>query len=442
MKKLQKISIINCMMLALNWVIVILLCVFLCLTTNNICEHFIARDFIDKLEAFPWQPVRILAEAVVMMFLLSASFLWRELCLKENSRLEVPSLIFDFCISMLLMYVLNFNYNGILLWVFANIISRTKNSAGQFGFILLAVLSFVGTDYGLISTQYNLYNLQDYIEYYSSRIQSYLLGGFNLLFSLNMVLFIIYCIFVIQKQRGTIEEVNELYAQLSQANEDLQKANVELNKYAVMKEKMGETKERNRLAREIHDTLGHTLTGISAGLDACLAIIDVAPDKTKQQLKILSNVTREGIQEVRRSVSELRPDALERLGLEYAIRKLIKDTNSVTNNTTITFDCKLERLKFDTDEENAIYRVIQESVTNAIRHGHATRIHIMMEPQNGGVYLSVKDNGRGCEDMKSGFGTAHIKERIEMLKGHVEFKSSDGFLVEATIPIRWGEEYD
>ena len=173
-----------------------------------------------------------------------------------------------------------------------------------------------------------------------------------------------------------------------------------------------------------------------------MAIIDVAPDKTKQQLEILSNVTREGIQEVRRSVSELRPDALERLGLEYAIRKLIKDTNSVTNNTTITFDCKLERLKFDTDEENAIYRVIQESVTNAIRHGHATRIHIMMEPQNGGIYLSVKDNGCGCEDMKSGFGTAHIKERIEMLKGHVEFKSSDGFLVEATIPIRWGEEYD
>ena len=442
MKKLQKVSVIDGMMLILNWIIVLLLCAFFCLTTNNICNRFIARDFIDRLEAFPWQPTRILVEAVLMMLLLSASFLWRQLCMKENSRLEVPFLIFDFCISMMLMYILNFNYNGILLWVFANIISRTKNSVGQFGFVLLAVLSFVGTDYGLISTQYNLYNLQDYIDYYSSDMQSYLLGGFNLLFSLNMVLFIMYCIFVIQKQRGTIEEVNELYAQLSQANEDLQKANVELHKYAVMKEKMGETKERNRLAREIHDTLGHTLTGISAGLDACLAIIDVAPDKTKQQLELLSKVTREGIQEVRRSVSELRPDALERLGLEYAIRKMINDTNVVTNNTTVTFDCRMEHLKFDEDEENAIYRVIQESVTNAIRHGHATRIHILMEPQCGGIHLQVKDNGCGCEDIKSGFGTAHIKERIEMLKGHVEFDGSDGFLVDATIPIRWGEEYD
>ena len=56
--------------------------------------------------------------------------------------------------------------------------------------------------------------------------------------------------------------------------------------------------------------------------------------------------------------------------------------------------------------------------------------------------MQVKDNGCGCEDIKSGFGTAHIKERIEMLKGHVEFDGSDGFLVDATIPIRWGEEYD
>lgn len=65
-----------------------------------------------------------------------------------------------------------------------------------------------------------------------------------------------------------------------------------------MSERMAQTRERNRLAREIHDTLGHTLTGITAGLDACLAIIDVAPDQTKKQLEMLSRVSRDGIKEI------------------------------------------------------------------------------------------------------------------------------------------------
>ncbi len=152
-------------------------------------------------------------------------------------------------------------------------------------------------------------------------------------------------------------------------------------------------------------------------------------------------MTREGIQEVRRSVSELRPDALERLSLEYAIRKMIQDSNSMTN-ATITFDCQVEHLKFDEDEENAIYRVIQESVTNAIRHGHATEIAIVMVRVDGEIHLTIRDNGCGCKEINPGFGTEHIKERIRMLRGHVEFDGSDGFLVNATIPIRWGEEYD
>lgn len=252
---------------------------------------------------------------------------------------------------------------------------------------------------------------------------------------------LIFCVFVIQEQRGTIQEVNELYSRLSKANEDLQSANTELHKYAVMKEKMGETKERNRLAREIHDTLGHTLTGISAGIDACIATIDVAPDSTKAQLEVISTVTREGIQEIRRSVNQLRPDALERLSLEYAIRKMVKDTNSMTN-TRVTFDCEVEHLRFDTDEENAIYRVIQESVTNAIRHGNASEIRIAMNRENADIHLSIQDNGCGCEEITAGFGTEHIKERIQMLNGSVKFDGSNGFLVDVRIPIRWGEEYD
>lgn len=439
-KKIE-ISLVKYLMLFLNWVTVTAVTGFILVTTEGIRESYIARDFIDGVEAIPRRPGMIFGACVLLMGILTCSFIMRDIVHFRNGKLEAGSLFFDFVVSMAIVWLLNFNYNGILLWVFANVIFYTKNSSGQFLFMLLAVLSFVGTDYGLVSVNYSLYDIQDYINYHEAGRQSYILGIYNVLTSLNMVIFIIFCVFVIQEQRGTIEKVNELYAKLSKANGELQQANEELQEYADMKEKMGQTKERNRLAREIHDTLGHTLTGISAGIDACIAMIDIAPDKTKSQLEVISGVTREGIQEIRRSVSQLRPDALERLRLEDAIQKMVEDTNTLTN-TNVSFDCRIQPLRFCEDEENAIYRVIQESLTNAMRHGQATQVDIRMWRKDGDVRLSIQDNGAGCKEIRPGFGTAHIRERIALLNGTVSFDGSQGFLVDATIPIRWGVEYD
>ena len=108
----------------------------------------------------------------------------------------------------------------------------------------------------------------------------------------------------------------------------------------------------------------------------------------------------------------------------------------------IFFDCRIRKLKFDEDEESAIYRVIQESLTNAMRHGRASRVRIVMERQDDMIVLTINDNGIGCSEIKNGFGTKHIMERIGMLNGTVEFQSDNGFSVIARIPIRWGEEYD
>ena len=99
--------------------------------------------------------------------------------------------------------------------------------------------------------------------------------------------------------------------QLNSANDELKYVNMQLSEYAKESEKMAETKERNRLAREIHDTLGHSLTGIITGIEACTTLMDVAPEATKEQLKAIAEVARQGITDVRRSVKALRPDALE-----------------------------------------------------------------------------------------------------------------------------------
>ena len=208
-----------------------------------------------------------------------------------------------------------------------------------------------------------------------------------------------------------------------------------------MSERMAQTRERNRLAREIHDTLGHTLTGIATGLDACLALVEVSPEQTKKQLELLSKVSREGIKDVRRSVNELRPDALDRLNLRQAIQEMVQAMSQISD-VQIHFQTDQERLQFDADEENAIYRVIQEGITNAVRHGHAKEIWITLSRREQEVLLVIHDNGVGAAEIKKGFGTRHMKERIEMLQGTVTFDGSDGFTVTARIPIRWSETYD
>lgn len=439
--KNRKLNSIKYIMLFTNILAVFLVVSFIYITTQKICENYIAREFIETVEKVPKSPYVMLLLALCLLIILLGSFFLREFWERQHIILEYGLLIFEFMISMCIIVVLDFNYNGIILWVFANAVSHITNSKGRYLLIFVAVISLLGTDYELISINRNLVSITDYIYYYQANVQQYLLGAFNLLISLNLVIFIIYCIFVIQDQRGIIEEVNFLYSKLSSVNGELQNANVRLQKYAVMKEKMGETKERNRLAREIHDTLGHTLTGLAAGIDACIATIDYSKSATKQQLERLAGVSREGIGEIRRSVNELRPDALERLNLEYAIHKMIGGLTAVTN-TEIFFECKVEALKFDEDEENAIYRVIQESITNAIRHGRAEKIWITIEKEESDIHLKIKDNGVGCEVIKSGFGSQHIIERIEMLQGHVTFHGGNGFTVDAMIPIRWGEEYD
>lgn len=431
---------IKYVLLIVNIIVVNYLTILIYITTNRVCSFYMARDFISRLSAIPSNPQKILISTIFLVLCLVISFVIREFIWKDKTTYIYISLFFDFIISLILMVVLNYNCNCILFWVFANIIFYVQDKVKML-FMFLAITLYVGTDYEFLNIRYHLYSIRDYMAYYDSHTQQYLLGIYNILVSLNVIIFILLCVYVIQAQRGIIEKVNSLYRQLTQKNMELENVNEELKQFADMKEKMGETKERNRLAREIHDTLGHTLTGISAGIDACLTMIDTNPKETKKRLGIVSDVTRDGIEEVRRSVSELNPDALERLSLESSIRNMIDKIISVTQ-AQIVFTCEVENLKFDEDEENTIYRIVQESITNAVRHGKASKIWVTIHRENDELHLRIQDNGTGCVDMKKGFGTKHMVERAKLLNGTVSFNGKNGFLVQAVIPIRWGEEYD
>lgn len=421
-------------LLILNVLAVSLICVFIYATTNRILSRYDARTFLDRVASIPENPGENLIICLLLMGVLIVTFLLRRFCKGWQNRWIILTLILDMIVSGAVIYQLDFNYNGLLLLVFANVIAYAKDGKLKILFVVMAIAGYLVADYELLSIYFPMYNLNDYIGYYSSETQKYLLSIYNIILSLNIILFIVYCIYVINAQRGTLEQINQLY-------HELQDANTQLKEYADMAERMAQTRERNRLAREIHDTLGHTLTSIAAGLDACLALINTSPQALEAQLELLAKVSREGIKDVRRSVNELRPDSLERLSLEEAIRRTVSDMCQASG-VQIDFDTEEKHLKFDEDEENAIYRVIQESITNAVRHGKAGHIWISLRRTDGDLLLVIRDDGAGCAQIESGFGTKHIKERIEMLGGTVAFDGRKGFTVTAHIPIRWGEEYD
>lgn len=420
--------------LVLNIVSVMSICEFIIYTTRKIIENYDARPFLETVQVLPIHLSWMRFFAILLLSTLTVTMILREKIFVHNTKFIFLTLVVEFAVAVAILLLFNFNYSGILLLFFSNVIAHSKAGKPRLVLMAVAIMTYLLADYELLSINYSLFSIQNYIQYYDVQTQQYLLGSYNILFSLSIISFIVYSIQIIREQRGRFDEVSHLYEELRDANE-------QLKEYASMAEKMAQTRERNRLAREIHDTLGHTLTGISAGLDACLATIDTAPEQTKKQLEILGGVTRKGIKEVRQSVNELRPDALTRLNLKNAIESMVKEMNAVAD-AQIDFSCNMDEFCFDADEETAIYRVIQEGITNALRHGCASKIMITVRRQEDDIYILIVDNGMGCENIKHGFGTKHILERIGMLGGTVSFDGSNGFTIDAKIPIRWGDEHD
>ena len=276
--------------------------------------------------------------------------------------------------------------------------------------------------------------LKQYLAFYSLHTRSVLQLVIESLSALEMILFILYMVLFISQQTSEKQEILNLNQQLQQANE-------QLRIYAEESAHTAQVQERNRLAREIHDTLGHALTGITAGADACLQMLEISPEMAKKQMERIASTAREGMNEVRRSVRALRPDALERMQLTDAVAKLCAEMQT-TSQAEITLDLQAEDLRLSPDEEDAVYRIVQESITNAIRHGHATAVRVRIAAEERRLGITVTDNGCGCTKIEPGFGLRHMRERLRLLNGTLKVKSEKGFELHAEIPLRWGDVYD
>ena len=425
---------IRTFMMSWNFFMITCYAMIFMFSTNYIIANKLSRDFLSSLNYIPENPGLIFFETLILfsgVIVLMNVFDHR---VKEYPFENLLFLSIETILGFFIMKSLYFSYHGIIYLIFCDTLFRFKENKYVKWLTIPLSLLLIISNYDFFSTLFPLVNADAYFEVYTSTTRGLLQVGINFLDIINLLFFILFLMIYIANEVQENERMTQELIMVHQVNH-------ELENYAAVSEKIAEDKERKRLAREIHDTLGHALTGIAAGVDACIAMIDINPEATKKQLMVISKVVRQGIVDVRNSLNKLRPGALEQHGFKGAIENMIEEFTSVSD-LTISLDYRLDKVDFENTKEDILFRVIQESVTNAVRHGDATHIDISLYIEDNSLYLKIQDNGQGCEEIHYGFGLKQMKERLGMINGKVAYDGHHGFLTIVTIPLQEGELYD
>lgn len=425
---------IRTFMMSWNFFMITCYAMIFMFSTNYIIANKLSRDFLSSLNYIPENPGLIFFETLILFSCVIVLMNFFDHRVKEYPFENLLFLSIETILGFFIMKSLYFSYNGIIYLIFCDALFRFKENKYVKWLTIPLSLLLIISNYDFFGTLFPLVNADAYFEVYTSTTRGLLQVGINFLDIINLLFFILFLMIYIANEVQENERMTQELIMVHQVNH-------ELENYAAVSEKIAEDKERKRLAREIHDTLGHALTGIAAGVDACIAMIDINPEATKKQLMVISKVVRQGIVDVRNSLNKLRPGALEQHGFKGAIENMIEEFTSVSD-LTISLDYRLDKVDFENTKEDILFRVIQESVTNAVRHGDATHIDISLYIEDNSLYLKIQDNGQGCEEIHYGFGLKQMKERLGMINGKVAYDGHHGFLTIVTIPLQEGELYD
>ncbi|MEW6029760.1 MAG: sensor histidine kinase [Chloroflexota bacterium] len=217
---------------------------------------------------------------------------------------------------------------------------------------------------------------------------------------------------------------------------DLEAANHKLAEYATQAEELAATQERNRLAREIHDNLGHYLTIVNVQLEAARLTLDDDPARALDALTKAQDMARKGLNSVRESVAALRVSPVENRPLEEAIAEVVNESRIAGIATA--FHLLGDSRPVEPKSALALYRAAQEGLTNVRKHSRASRADVTLDfSQPEQICLTVSDNGVGASDTSQGFGLVGIRERVLLLGGEfkVETQPEKGFRLEVSIPF-------
>lgn len=255
---------------------------------------------------------------------------------------------------------------------------------------------------------------------------------------LNLCILSIFFILLnyIQRLYSTKIEAQKLYDKLRISEEKLRDANNELETYIQSVEEITLLKERNRISREIHDSVGHALSTTMIQLSAMEAIGNKEGSALGKMANNLREFINESFQDVKRAVKELKPDEYHNYQGVLRIQEVCKNFEKMSGVKVKVVVSKGE-WSLSTKQVGHLYRITQEILSNALRHGKATIVNVIMNFTEEDFVISFRDNGEGTDNIiESGVGLKSIRERICEVDGTVDMKSSkgNGFFLKITIP--------
>jgi len=224
-------------------------------------------------------------------------------------------------------------------------------------------------------------------------------------------------------------------------------ANVKLSQHANTLEQLATSRERNRLARELHDTLAHTLSGLTVNLEALKFVLSPDQAEVRAMLDHALQNTRDGLTETRRALKDLRSKQLEDLGLEIAIRNLARDAASRADlELELAISADLSELT--PQVEQCIFRVAQEALENVVKHASARQVSVRLAERNGAVSMTIADDGAGFAlsdvDFSEELGIKGMHERAGMAGGRLKVSSApgEGTTIDLVVKRPYGQSVD
>jgi signal transduction histidine kinase len=239
----------------------------------------------------------------------------------------------------------------------------------------------------------------------------------------------------IAEEQKRKKEAQELYDKLRVSEAELQNAYKRLEEYSATIEELTLLRERNRISRELHDSVGHTLSTLIIQLQALPHIIPKDPDKSIKMVNKLVDFSKKGMENVRRAVKDLKPTNFDDYQGIFAIKELIHNYEKLSpikiNYITFNYEINL-----NADESFIIYRIIQEALNNASKYSQASNIILSLQGNETNTRLYIKDDGKGTDSLTLGFGLNNMKDRVEKIGGSIQFNSSinNGFEIIADLP--------
>lgn len=232
--------------------------------------------------------------------------------------------------------------------------------------------------------------------------------------------------------------VNRLITAQREQRQKLSDANLKLVQHAATVEQLTLSRERNRISRELHDTLAHTLSALAVQFDALTTVMEPLPEKARHLIERMQQTTRNGLDETRRTLRNLRASPLEEMGLSLAIQALSQDFAARSAcNLELELPETIEGLA--PDVEQCFYRVAQEALANITHHAAAQNVSVRLIHNKAGMQMTIADDGRGFDAEKDipgdRLGMRGMYERAGIIGARLQVESSPeaGTAVELTL---------